>query len=254
MHPVVTTLHLGGVTLPIYSYGLLVAWGAAIGAGWWLFALCKQGHDPGEGIAILGATACGALLGARGLGWWVALAEAGQGSGGLVFYGGLLGGALAGWVAVLRLGWPVGVAADAAALPLCIGHAVGRLGCLLGGCCYGKPFTGPWAIRYPHFLTHHAAGVLRHPVPVYEACLLCLLAVALGRAHANHGPGGRALHYLWGYGALRFAVESLRGDAERGLLWGGLLSTSQAIGAGMMVLALVALAWRRPDRWGTPGP
>ncbi|MDD4098179.1 MAG: prolipoprotein diacylglyceryl transferase [Lentisphaeria bacterium] len=69
--------------------------------------------------------------------------------GGLVFYGGFLGAVLALVLLAHRRRWPVWRLADLIAPALALGHAFGRIGCLINGCCFGFPYHGPGAIRYP---------------------------------------------------------------------------------------------------------
>ena len=75
--------------------------------------------------------------------------------------------------------WSTG---DGFAVALPVGQAVGRLGCLFHGCCYGTPFEGPWAA--------HVAGALRHPTPAYELILDLVLAALLWRVRRRTSPAG----------------------------------------------------------------
>jgi phosphatidylglycerol:prolipoprotein diacylglycerol transferase len=116
---------------------------------------------------------------------------------------------------------------DAFALAIPPGHAIGRVGCLLQGCCYGTPTSLPWSVRYPSSSFAHASQVARgalsssavsslpvHPAPVYEfvfdLCLWGLLLAARPRLRA-HGSLFRL--YLACYAAFRFLAEFFRGDS-----------------------------------------
>src|ERR1700682_3077952 len=93
---------------------------------------------------------------------------------GLVWYGGVIGGALA----VLLWAWYRDflrlALLDLAAPALALGYAIGRCGCQLSGDGdYGKPWNGPWAMAYPHGTVPTDRTV--HPTPVYET-----LAMGLG--------------------------------------------------------------------------
>ena len=92
--------------------------------------------------------------------------------GGIIFYGGLIGACLAFVVYARRHRerlWPL---ADLAITALPLGHAIGRIGCFLNGCCYGAPTTMPWAV--------HAHNALCHPVQLYETMAnLAVYAVLL---------------------------------------------------------------------------
>lgn len=151
--------------------------------------------------------------------------------GGFVFYGGFLGGIL--FLGLFKLinkklslktFWPMVPA-------LAIGHAIGRIGCFLAGCCYGKPTELFWGI----YMHNHD----RHPTQLIEATGLFVLGTYLLRSHRPHSA--LLSHYLIFYGLLRFGVEMLRGDLVRGS-W-GLFTPSQwislmLIGSGIVLLVL----------------
>ena len=293
MRPNLLTLHLGTHGLDVHSYGLLVALGAIAGV---LFAL-RQGRRMGfDTAAVLDLgfwSLVAGIIGARVLyvlvhaGAYARLC-AGTGAsrsalraladctapftiwqGGLVFYGGALA---AGGVVLLfahRRAWPLGNVADLLAPSLALGHALGRVGCFLAGCCYGKVSTvgvhfPPASVAY-HELAH--AGLVAPDAPftptlaptqLYEAAgegLLFALLVVLGRR--RRFPGSLALVYVMGYALLRATVEVLRGDTSRGFLfeislprvaaWLDLpsyqplaLSTAQAFSLALGTAALVA--------------
>lgn len=146
---------------------------------------------------------------------------------GLAFYGGLLGGAAAFGAGALALGLPAPELADCAAPPLALGHAVGRLGCLLGGCCFGEAVSPGSPLG--------RLGFARVPTQALEALGLAALAVALARAPLRRA-GDRALAYAAGYGLLRSVLELWRADARGQLLGVG----AWASPAQVTSLALVA--------------
>jgi prolipoprotein diacylglyceryltransferase len=122
--------------------------------------------------------------------------------------------------------------AFAVAVPLSLG--IGRIACVLGGCCYGTPSHQPWAI--------HLAGADRHPVQLYEAALDLLLAAAVFSARSPM-PQGRAPGALWklslmGYASIRILLDPWRGDTR---LWFGPVSAVQVVCA----LAIGALWFGR---------
>ena len=82
---------------------------------------------------------------------------------GLVFYGGLIFAVGSGLMYCRLKRAPIRLVLDVAAPSIAIGQAIGRIGCLMSGCCYGKPASVPWAIKLPH-LEH-----LRHPTQIYES-------------------------------------------------------------------------------------
>jgi phosphatidylglycerol:prolipoprotein diacylglycerol transferase len=159
--------------------------------------------------------------------------------GGEVFYGGLIGATLASLAYALVRRMPILPLFDTYAAAIPLGHAVGRLGCLAAGCCYGAPTAVPWAIVYPPG-SRAPAGVPLHPTQLYEAGF----DVALGATLLAWGKGvaGRRFGtFLVGYSAFRAFNELFRGDAVRGFVVGGLSNaqaTSLALGAiGAVILA-----------------
>lgn len=248
MHPIVGILRMGGVERPIGSYGVLLSLAMLTGSALACRSASRARLDVGATIAALGFTLAGGLAGGWSL--FVCVEWARTGSpvnaferGGLVFYGAVLGGAAALALAARVLALPLGRLLDVAVPALPAAHALGRLGCLLGGCCYGKPWQGPWAIAYTHPMAPAAyPPVLRHPVPLYESAALLGLAFAFALwTPARVGEGHRALVYLACYGLLRVVTETFRGDDVRGLFLGGLASTSQAIGIAVAACSLGVL-------------
>jgi prolipoprotein diacylglyceryltransferase len=146
---------------------------------------------------------------------------------------------------------------DAAALGGVLGHAVGRLGCITFGCCFGRPTASVLAVRYESPLAKavrvaRLQGVPLHPVPLYEAVFnlglfLLLNAVALGGSR----EGVPAALYLLAYGTARFFLEFMR--------WNGIddyigplprnqwLSIGQAGAGGLLLVALSSVS-------GPPSP
>lgn len=133
-------------------------------------------------------------------------------------------------------------------LPLCaplipLGHAFGRIGCSLVGCCRGMAYDGPCAITYYNSPVA-PNGQPFFPVQLLEAVLLFLLAgVLLVMLFKQAGLDKLALTYLVSYAVMRFLLEFLRGDAERGSAAG--LSTSQWISVALTVIVPVWYVLRR---------
>jgi prolipoprotein diacylglyceryltransferase len=165
---------------------------------------------------ILAAAAIGALGGSRLLGLaeqWPTVLTAWRGGhmlalvlspGGKTIVGGLLGA----WLAVEIVKRFSGIRSrtgDLFALPLCLGIAIGRIGCLLAGLAddtYGKPTSLPWAVNL-------GDGIGRHPVQIYEILFLALLALVLnGRAKLPEGARFRI--FLGGYLGWRVAIDFLK--------------------------------------------
>ena len=162
--------------------------------------------------------------------------------GGSVFYGGLAGAVVAGSLFVRARGGRVLEHLDVFAVGIPLFHALGRVGCFLGGCCYGMEWPG--GVVYTHDPIGLANGVPRFPVQLVEAGVeLVLFLVLLGLFLRGRGRGKLMACWALAYAPARFLLELLRGDAYRGFF--GPLSTSQWISIAVFVAAVAFLAWHR---------
>jgi hypothetical protein len=142
---------------------------------------------------------------------------------------------------VAALGAPILAHLDATALGLGAFLACGRIGCLLAGCCHGRPARvgvtyGPR--HAAHGFSRHLVGVPLVPVQALEAAAVAAL-VGAGVAVAGTAPGAGFALYVGGYAVLRFCLEDLRGDAVRPS-WRGLSEaqwTSLAVAIALAVAA-----------------
>ena len=167
-----------------------------------------------------------------------------------VFYGGLIVAFAVGFWYMRKHHLPVWPVADAIAPGLALGHVVGRFGCLLAGCCYGRPTTMPWGITFTNPLAAANVGtplhVALHPTQMYDAGaeFLILLFLLATEKYWRRRAGWTWWIYILLYGVSRFVIETFRGD-PRGAVMG--LSTSQWISLGLVPLAIVMIAvlWRR---------
>ena len=241
MHP--TLLKLGSFELS--TYGVLVA-AAYVTAILWLQSRRKEMGLSEEAFwDLVYWLFGGALLGGK-LGYVIVERDVTllwhDVRYGFVFYGGFLGAALAGWIATRRLKLSFTKLSDYFAVVLPFGHAIGRLGCLAAGCCYGRHTDMPWGIALD-------GDPSRHPTQIYEAILNLLIAAvvaSVGLPRARDGrwkPGSAFLLYIAMYAVARFTVEIFRGD-DRGAFWFG-LSPSQAVAVGALVAAGAVAAARR---------
>ncbi|HEX8953544.1 MAG TPA: prolipoprotein diacylglyceryl transferase family protein [Polyangia bacterium] len=247
MHPELVRLHYLGFERPIYSYGALVVVGIAVGI------VVGVARAPRFGVARFDELAVGLLGVVGGLVGAALLFDVVQWRAivadptlllrpGLVFYGGLFGGAAAAWAYCRAWRVPLLDAADAGAPGLALGHAIGRIGCLLGGCCYGRVVDA----KFP--LAVQLAGAWRHPVQLYEACGLVLIAIVTALLPRRRA-GAILATYVAAYALLRLVVEHWRGDdLERGVV-AHALSTSQLI-ALVVLAAGAALLYRIVSKKG----
>ncbi len=128
--------------------------------------------------------------------------------GGLVWYGGFITAASTGLIYARVHRWPILRLCDFFAPVVAVAHALGRLGCFFNGCCYGRITGGGWGLVFP------GDTFRRHPVQLYEAAALLVLAVALEWTlrRRPRREGVLFIAYLAAYGVLRFLLEFLRAD------------------------------------------
>ncbi len=244
---------LFGRAIPLY--GVCMAAGIALAALLAIFRAKRAGMDENDMIVILACAVGLGLVGAKALylgvtyglkgtlnllrtGYFAILVESGQ-----VYYGGLLFGIAGAVIAAMCLRVKGENVAYAVVPALPLGHAFGRIGCFLGGCCYGLPCGAPWGVDFS------AAGVTGRmfPIQLVEAFLNLLLAAALTTyAKKAQNRWNILLAYMGAYGILRFSLEFFRGDLARGM--GGGLSTSQWISLTLMLAALAAALLLRGKR------
>lgn len=263
MHPVL--FQLG--SFPIYTYGVLIAVGFLLALRWAYRRAPRAGLDPNKvwNLGIYGILV--ALLGSK---LWLILTAwdyfaanprdifsiaTFQSAG--VFYGGVLAGIL--WVVLYTRfqKMPLLGVLDLTAAPIALGHAIGRLGCFAAGCCYGIPTSLPWGVTFTSPVAEDIAGtplrVPLHPTQLYESAaefLNVLLLVWLGARQRFAGQLIGAYFIL--YGLERGAIEFLRGDPGRTLMFHDRVSLMQFVSLGLIVAG--GLLWWRGPRGTAPIP
>jgi len=165
--------------------------------------------------------------------------------GGLVYYGGLIGAAIAGIIYIRWKKLPLWKIADIVAPSIALGSMFGRTGCLLNGCCYGRPTGLPWGIRFP--ADHPTGGVPVHPTEIYDGLLNLVLYFFLAWMFRRKKFDGQIFAtYLLCYAITRSFVEYFRGDYTN-LHYHLGLTPAQWIGVPIFVtgLALAVILSRR---------
>lgn len=168
-------------------------------------------------------------------------------NGGFVFYGGLIGGFLAAYLVVRHRKENPFAWMDVFAPVLAVGYGIGRMGCLLAGCCYGLECDLPWAISYPADLGNPPAGVLRHPVPIYDlmASLIIFLILFVMEKFKSRLPiylqKSGSLFFVWMFlfGIQRIIMEDLRDDFRGPAIAG--LTISTLISLVLVFTSIVAI-------------
>jgi phosphatidylglycerol:prolipoprotein diacylglycerol transferase len=252
MHPIL--IDFGFFQLP--SYGVLLAT-AVIVALWTLRLRADRAGMDGTQLVDFGLwLVIWALVGAKLLLVLVELprylrhpaAILGTIRAGGVFLGGFVAAIVAAVVLLRRYRLQALPSFDVLSPSLALGHAIGRMGCLLAGCCWGAACDLPWAITYTDPIAAQNLGTPLHqplhPFPVYSA--LFNVALYLGLAALSKrglAPGRVFATYLMCYGVGRFLLEWTRGDAARGFVFGGALSVSQLISIGLVLIGAGLHLW-----------
>jgi phosphatidylglycerol:prolipoprotein diacylglycerol transferase len=255
MHPVL--FNIGG--WPVYSYGVLLAAAYLAGLQLAVVRARKAGLDGAKvmdfGIYLIIAALVGAKLALVIVDFSyyranpreiLSLARAGG-----VFYGGLIAALAVGLLLVKRYKLPVWKTGDLIAPGIALGHVIGRLGCLLAGCCFGRPTTMPWAITFHDPLAGLNVGtpldVPLHPTQLYDAGAELIILVALLATEKKGRPfAGRTFWlYMLLYAITRYIVEIYRGD-DRGIFF-STFSTSQLVSLAIVPVSVFML-WRLSKR------
>jgi len=248
--------------LTITWYGILVASGFLLGLWNASRRALRQNMKP-EAIFDCGSwLLIGGVVGARAVyvaSYWPDILEAARNHhhspwvevfmvqhGGIVYYGGLIGASLAGMVFAWRKGLALLKLADILAPSVALGSFVGRWGCLMHGCCYGRPTDLPWGIQFPaghpsHLVDDGLPHYL-HPTQIYDSLLNLGLFAGLAWFYKRRKFDGQVFAlYLVCYAVLRSAVECFRGDYPPADLVGGWITPAQLVSAGTLAIGLLLL-------------
>jgi phosphatidylglycerol---prolipoprotein diacylglyceryl transferase len=257
-----TIPYYGHIELPIYGFGIMLVM-AFIFAPWLAWWRARREGLDGEVVLDMGFWVFVAgLVGARTfycIEYWGrdihSVLEAFQyWKGGIVYYGGVVGGA----VGFLAYRWfypfPLRPYLDAIAPSIALGTFFGRLGCFLNGCCYGDQCRLPWAVSFPARSAawgHQVhAGLISegatcslpvHPTQIYSALDGLVLLVLLSAFYPLRRRDGEVMGLLTlTYPITRFLIEYLRND--EGAFFGG-LTISQNISVVLLLGGIVYWAW-----------
>jgi phosphatidylglycerol:prolipoprotein diacylglycerol transferase len=181
--------------------------------------------------------------------------------GGLAYYGGFLAATAYAWYYVRKhkLGW--WRTCDLASPGIALGLFFGRIGCFLNGCCYGKRTDSWWGVVFPpggsvwraqhdaHLIAIRDAALPVHATQLYEslACFVVFLILYYWVRPRRRAFGEVFAWLLILYGVARTLVEVWRDD-DRGVFFGGYLSTSQLISLPLIAGGVALLVWLRKKR------
>jgi len=246
--------------LTITGYGLMMMVGFLV-AGWTIQRYLRQrqlNEDYAADIVV--AAVIGGIVGAKL--WYVALTQdAGAllSRGGLVWYGGFLGGVTG---VIINSVWkkvPVRLTMDLCAPAVAVGYALGRVGCFMVQDDYGVPTSLPWGMKFPEGLPASTAQNLNlqfgvpipdgvssfellavHPTQLYEVTIMMLVFLLLWRLrHHKKGTGWLMGVYLSLAGLERFSIEFLRAKDDRIF---GAFTVAQMTSVGVMLVGLAVIA------------
>jgi len=168
--------------------------------------------------------------------------------GGLVFSGGLVATAAAMWWYLRRHRLAFWSTGDLWAPSLALGQAIGRFGCFMAGCCYGRPTGSSWGVVFTHPQTLAPLNIPLYPTQMFEAVSGFAVFLALIFLHGKKTFEGQVfLWYLILHSTARLFVERFRGD-ERGLIPGTEMSATQLLATLILVGSVVVLLVMR-SRW-----
>jgi phosphatidylglycerol---prolipoprotein diacylglyceryl transferase len=254
-------IHLG--PLEITGYGLMLM--VAFLMGGWLIARQLREKQLKEDYAadIVAAAVIGGIIGAKL--WYVALTRdpgALFSRGGLVWYGGFIGGAIAvilnGWRLGVPLRWTMQITAPA----LAAAYALGRVGCFLVNDDYGRPTDLAWGMKFPEGLPPSTAGNLHnlfgvpvpagidpstvlavHPTQLYEVAAMLIVFAVLWSLRGRRPVGWLFGLYLIFAGVERFLVEIVRAKDDRFL---GPFTLAQLTSAIIVAIGILLMTkWRK---------
>lgn len=165
--------------------------------------------------------------------------------GGFVYLGGMLGGIAGAFIGARIVKIELAKLEKLVVPLLPLGHAIGRIGCALAGCCYGVPYEGIGAIHYKNSIFGLKESEGCFPVQFLEAFVNCLVAIVLYLLASDKVQPGKLKKYdllflyIFCYSIERFFMEFLRGDIIRGIYAG--LSTSQWLSILLCCICIIRL-------------
>jgi phosphatidylglycerol:prolipoprotein diacylglycerol transferase len=212
LHP--TLFHLGAFGVPSYEFFMLLA--IAVGGLFYFHAANRRPGLDEKSYVLITAAIVGGAIGAKIPNWimhYKAIAASSDPLAwlsGRTIVGGLIGGVIAVTFVRKRLGIEIKTG-NLFAPALAIGIVIGRVGCLLRGCCYGKPTSLVWGLDF-------GDHILRHPTQIYESLFaLCLFGYLFLKSKQNPPAGALFRTFVLSYFGFRFFIEFLRTDPPTAL-------------------------------------
>lgn len=253
--------HIGSFALP--TYGFLVALGVLTGLMVTVKLAPSQKINPdsawnlGVLVVLMAIVGAKVLLIINDFSYYtqhpreifsLSLLQAGG-----VFFGGLIAAILTAIYYIRKHHMPVLRTCDTFAPGIAVGHAIGRIGCFSAGCCFGKPTSHWFGVTFTNPLANSVSGTPLH-IPIWPTQLMesgieflnFLILLYLIRHKKFEGQVIGA--YLFIYGVARFFVEIVRGDPERGSMFGGAITGTQFIAICLVIAG--GLLWLKRSALG----
>jgi len=267
LHPVL--VRIPGIGFELRSYGLMIALAFLFATGTAAARARRSAIKPDTILDLAVYIIIGAIIGARlvftiqnwkALGnWWEAFFFW---RGGLVFYGGVIVAALATILFARVKKVPIPALLDVIAPSVALGLFIGRIGCFLNGCCFGRPTGLPWGVVFPEGAFVYTNSVLPdgttasityptavHPTELYHSLIALAIYIFLQWMFRKKKAYDGQIALLFGfiYPVGRFAVEFLRADNPRTLLG---MTLSQAISVIYFAFTFFLYLYLRQKRAG----
>jgi phosphatidylglycerol:prolipoprotein diacylglycerol transferase len=247
MHPF---LEIYGLKLPLY--GIMSALGYAAGIWYCLKQKYKIGLSKDQVLDIIFYIILGALIGGKlffiAFYWqdFINAAFVDKLRYGFVFLGGFAGACCTGIYILRKIKIPVLRGADYFVQVVPLGHAIGKIGCFLAGCCYGKVSHNFLAVKFSNpdsLVPQHLHNVPLYPVQLIEAAVSLILFFVLRHMfNKKHRDGSIIAAYMTGFGIIRFTAEFFRGEDEIYILG---ITQTQITAVFIILFAFAFLWWRK---------
>jgi phosphatidylglycerol:prolipoprotein diacylglycerol transferase len=251
VHP--ELLHWGW--LQIRSYGVMLALAFLVGTLLALREARRLTLDEDKVVNVILVVLVASVLGARALyvlehvgefrRQWTGVLAIWQG--GLTLYGGVVAGTAAGLWSARRMGLPMWSLADALTPSVALGTMFGRIGCFLNGCCYGRPTTLPWGVRFPadSFAALEFGDVNVHPSQLYFALAGLVLFLVTWAARTRVRVAGTLFwSFLAAFALIRIPLDMTRSYEPESVLAhaGGIpITESQLTSVALALFSILML-------------
>ncbi|HZK44420.1 MAG TPA: prolipoprotein diacylglyceryl transferase [Syntrophomonadaceae bacterium] len=158
---------------------------------------------------------------------------------GLIWYGGVIGGAIPFFIYMYKKKLPFWLVADMLAPFIALSYALVRVGCFLNGCCYGNITDSIFGVVFPY-----VDAFARHPAQIYSSILnLILFGFLIWFYPRRKFDGQVIIYYILGYSVYRFIVEFFR----ESIIMCGSITLGQVYTLILLAIGLILYFWRKSN-------